>query len=82
MNLQEKLDAQKKEFESSASKEAVEVMHRATEDLAQSDIMNQVKREGDEAPNFSLNNAYGKTVELKSRLSEGPVVLGFYRGRW
>ena len=82
MNLQEKLDARKKEFESSASKEAVEVMHRATEDLAQSDIMNQVKRERDEAPNFSLNNAYGKTVELKSRLSEGPVVLGFYRGRW
>ena len=35
MSLQQKLDAQKKEIETSAPKEALEVMHRATEDLEQ-----------------------------------------------
>ena len=82
MGLQEKLKAKKEEFESSAPKEALEVMHRATEDLKESDIMSRVKKEGDDAPDFSLKNAHGETVRLEDRLSEGPVVLGFYRGRW
>lgn len=82
MSLQEKLDKQKKEFESAASKEAVEIMHRATEDLRKSGIMEQIVKKGDKAPDFTLNDAYGKPVELKKLLTEGPVVLGFYRGRW
>ena len=39
MNLQEKLDAKKQEIESSAPQKVLEVMHRATEDLKQSGIM-------------------------------------------
>ena len=82
MSLQDKLDAQKKEFESSAPKEALETMHRATEDLRKSGIMDQVIKNGDKAPDFTLNDAYGNSVQLKERLAKGPVVLGFYRGRW
>lgn len=82
MSLQERLDAKKAEFESSAPEEALEVMHRATEDLAKSGIPDQAKKKGDNAPDFSLKNTDGETVSLKDRLAEGPVVLGFYRGRW
>ena len=82
MSLQEKLDVKKQEFESSAPKQAVEVMHRATEDLRQSGIMERVVKEGDTAPEFILNNAFGKPFRLTERLAQGPVVLGFYRGRW
>jgi peroxiredoxin len=57
-------------------------MPRATEDLKKSGMADRAKGVGDQAPDFSLKNAYGKTVELKELLSEGPVVLGYYRGKW
>ena len=82
MELQEKLDARKQEIESSAPKEALGVMHRATEDLKQSGIMDQVKTVGDTAPDFTLTDYQGRSVSLAESLSEGPVVLGFYRGGW
>lgn len=82
MNLQQKLDARKKETETSAPKEALEVMHRATEDLTKSGIMGHIVKTGDKAPDFMLNDINGNPVNLKEKLSGGPVVLGFYRGRW
>ncbi len=82
MSLQQKLDAQKKKTETSAPKEALEVMHRATENLAESGIMDRIVKKGDKAPDFVLNDENGNAVNLKERLSRGPVVLGFYRGRW
>lgn len=82
MNLQQKLDTQKKKTETSAPKEALEVMHRATEDLAKSGIMDRIVKKGDRAPDFTLNDINGNTVNLKERLLKCPVVLGFYRGRW
>ncbi|MGA7874060.1 MAG: hypothetical protein WCA08_00225 [Desulfoferrobacter sp.] len=82
MSLQEKLDAQRGEFESSAPKEAVEIMHKATEDLRKSGIVDRAVKVGDNAPDFTLNDAYGKPVQFKDRLTQSPVVLGFYRGRW
>jgi len=82
MNLQQKLDAQKKKMEASAPREALDIMHRATEDLAQSGIIDRSVKKGDKAPDFSLNDINGNAVHLEERLSGGPVVLGFYRGRW
>jgi len=37
---------------------------------------------GEHAPDFSLPDATGTPVALAERLSEGPVVLTFYRGEW
>lgn len=37
---------------------------------------------GDVAPGFSLPNASGKTVTLADHLTQGPVVVVFYRGAW
>ena len=82
MSLQEKLNAKKNEFKSSAPEEALNIMHRATEDLRNSGIMDRVLKEGDTAPDFTLNNAEGKAVHFHDVISGGPAVLGFYRGRW
>jgi len=82
MSLQEKLDAQKQKLGSAASKEALEVMHRATEDLENSGIADKAKAKGDLAPDFTLDNFQGQPVTLSQKLAEGPVVLGFYRGGW
>jgi peroxiredoxin len=37
---------------------------------------------GDRAPAFTLNDAYGKPVQLETLLQLGPVVVSFYRGGW
>jgi hypothetical protein len=82
MTLQGKLDAQKKGFKEQAPKEAVEIVHRAAEDLSNSGILERAIKVGEKAPNFSLRNASGEEINLKTLLSEGPLVLSFYRGRW
>ncbi len=82
MPLQEKLDKLKEKFQSSAPKEALDIMQRATEDLKNSEIMEQVKSKGDMAPDFTLPDFQGRLVNLFEQLSKGPVVLGFYRGTW
>ncbi|WP_328742538.1 AhpC/TSA family protein [Streptomyces caniferus] len=58
------------------------VMERAGRDLAASGQAERALQPGDAAPRFSLPTATGGTVALDSLLSEGPVVLTFYRGAW
>jgi hypothetical protein len=82
MKLEEKLSAYKKSFESNAPQEALEVMHRVTEDLENSGILADTVQVGDRAPDFTLKNAEGKEIRLSKLLSEGPVVISFYRGKW
>lgn len=82
MTLQEKLDNLKSNFEKSAPKEAVEIMHRATSDLIVSNIMEGVVKIGETAPEFELKDNDEKIVRLKDFLAKGPVVLSFYRGQW
>ena len=82
MSLQDRLSKMKAGFEKQAPKEALEIMHRATEDLQNSDIMNRAKKAGDKAPEFELENANGQPVRLKDLVSDGPLVLSFYRGKW
>ena len=82
MSLQEKLDAYKAGMVKNAPKEALEIMHRATEDLRKSAIMDGVVKVGDTAPEFELINTAQKPVRLDDFLSGGPLVLSFYRGKW
>jgi peroxiredoxin len=37
---------------------------------------------GEQAPQFSLPDAKERPISLKERLSDGPVLLVFYRGEW
>jgi hypothetical protein len=82
MSLQNKLDTYNKQFKSEAPPEAVAVMHRATNDLRQSGILERVLKEGDLAPDFSLSDSQGRMVHAKDLLEKGPLVLSFYRGAW
>ena len=82
MSLQAKLDARRTAFERKAPKQVLETMHRAQSDLQRSGILGKAIAVGDFAPDFSLTNTAQKPVHLKSLLASGPVVLGFYRGRW
>jgi hypothetical protein len=82
MALQEKLNKLKAGFEAKAPKDALEIMHRATDDLRNSGIMQGVLKSGDTAPDFELKNADENVIRLKDLLTSGPLVLSFYRGKW
>jgi peroxiredoxin len=57
-------------------------MKRAMKELQDSGILDKASGKGDKAPNFTVENSTGRSINLKETLSKGPVVLGFYRGRW
>ena len=82
MSLKDKLDKLKEGFKTKAPQDAQEIMHRATEDLKNSSIMDRVVKVGDEAPDFTLKNTEGQDVSLSKLIDDGPVVLTFYRGKW
>ena len=82
MNLQEKLDAYKKDFQKKVPAAALELMHRTTDELRNSGILKETVKPGDRAPDFNLKNADNRDVALGDLLKEGKVILSFYRGSW
>lgn len=82
MALQEKLDKYKAGFMAKAPQDAQDIMHRATDDLRNSGIMQHVLKIGDKAPGFELKNADENVIRSGDLLSNGPVVLSVYRGKW
>ena len=82
MSLQAKLNKYKAGMQKKAPKEALEIMHRATEDLCKSVTMEGIIKIGDQAPNFELQNTSGDLIRLVDLIADGPLVLSFYRGKW
>ena len=82
MTLQAKLDEMRKQAEAGRPPEVLEVMHRATDDLLASDIMDGVLKPGERAPDFELADYNGRMVSSSALLNNGPLVVHFYRGAW
>ena len=85
--LQERLDEFKKTFEYgappyNAPHEAIETMHRATDELKATGIEQRALKVGDRAPGFRLFNQDHIQVSSIDLLREGPLVLSFFRGHW
>ena len=58
------------------------IMHRATEDLRKSGILDRITPVGAHAPDFELANHDGRQVSSAELLAGGPMVLSFFRGSW
>ena len=87
MALQDRLDAFKADFESGRfplkpTREALDIMHRATDELIASAQARHAKKAGDTAPEFILTDPDGKPVSSRELLAKGPLVISFYRGVW
>ena len=82
MSLEAKLAAIREMAKTRQPPDVRAVMHKATEDLRASGIMDRIAKIGSAAPDFSLPNATGQPVSLAGLRARGPVVLSFYRGRW
>lgn len=52
------------------------------EHLITSGVSALALKEGEQAPNFTLPDALGQPVTLSQLLTQGPVIIIFYRGQW
>ena len=80
--LKTRLDAIRKGFESKAPAEALEVMHRATRDLAEQIEVAPGLGVGDAFPPFRLPDSSGNPVDSADLLARGPLLLVLFRGHW
>ncbi len=80
--LQDRLDAIRKGFEKEAPPEALEIMHRATRDLAAQIAEQPGLGLGDSAPPFRLADQDGNMIESAELLASGPLVVTLFRGHW
>lgn len=81
-SLKSQLDAKKEAFELKADDTKKKLYKEGLESVKESGILAKALNVGDIAPNFKLNNALGKEVELYDYLEKGKVVLTWYRGGW
>lgn len=82
MALAQDLANQRAQSKAKIPADAQTVMARATEELRLSGILDQVLTVGDRIPDVALPNATGETVSVQQLLTQGPVVISFYRGQW
>ena len=82
MNLTQELNAYKAKFKANQPEEIKSVMTQATTDLINNRLAEKSISTGDKLPDFSLPNALGEEVTLKSLLSKSALVISFYRGGW
>jgi peroxiredoxin len=57
-------------------------MAQATENLANSGIIDRTLKVGDRIPPFTLPDATQKSFSVTTTLKKGSVVIAFYRGGW
>lgn len=82
MLLAERLDAIRQGADKRIPPDKRAIMHRATDDLRASGIMDRVVKVGDPLPPFALYNAYGQELRSSALLAKGPLVLTVFRGSW
>ncbi len=82
MSLEEKLAATRAGAASRIPPERAAIMHRATEDLRNSGILDRIVATGSPMPAFELANHDGRRVTSDDLLAGGPLVLSFFRGSW
>ena len=82
MSLEDKLAALRAAAATRIPPDRAAIMHRATEDLRKSGILDRIVPVGARAPVFELANHDGRRVSSAELLARGPMVLSFFRGSW
>jgi hypothetical protein len=82
MSLEDTLSATRALFEKKVPADRRAIMHRATEDLRRSGMLDRIVKVGARMPSFSLENHDCRLVSSDDLLAGGPLVLSFFRGSW
>jgi len=81
-SLKSQLDERKANFALKASDTKKKAYKEGIESVEDSKIVSTAKQVGQQAPDFTLNNALGEPVSLSDYLKKGKVILTWYRGGW
>ena len=82
MSLEDKLQAIREGAQKNFPSEVLDAMHKATDELRQSGILESALNVGDSLPAFELPTMDKKITLSQDLLAQGPLVLTFYRGAW
>lgn len=87
MRHQDQLDTMRKDFENGRfplvpTPDQLDTMRRATQSLIDSEQADYTLEAGNAAPEFTLQDAEGRTVSLRELLTQGPLVATLYHGVW
>jgi hypothetical protein len=82
MTLADRLDTIRQGADRRIPPDKRAIMHRATDDLRSSGILDRVIKVGDPLPPFALRNAFGDEMRSSELLANGPLVLTVFRGSW
>ena len=80
--LQDRLDAIRGGFQKQAPPHVLEIMRRATSELAETVAREPGLGVGDAAPPFRLPDQDGNKVDSADLLARGPLVVALFRGHW
>lgn len=81
-SLKLQLSEKKAAYRANAPQARLDLFDAATQNLAESGILETALNKGDKAPDFTLKDPLGRNVTLSKMLQEGPVILTWYRGSW
>ncbi len=81
-SLQDQLDEMRANWSQRADEETKTAFDEGVRLVGATGVLGTAKNVGDAAPDFTLANAMGDQIALSTLLSEGPVVLTWYRGGW
>lgn len=82
MSLAEKLQKIREGAKERIPEEVRLLMQKANKELGDSGILDRALNVGDTLPSFNLVNIKGEAVASSELLTEGNLVLTFYRGVW
>ena len=82
MSLNERLEQMRRASWGRWSKDKLDVVLKARDDLARSGIVEGMRKVGDRVPDFALPSTRGGTVRLSELLKRGSLVIAYYRGHW
>jgi len=82
LTLKDQLNLLNQAWHKKASPERVKAVEASINKLREEHLAEKALKEGQTMPDFSLADAHGKTVNLKSLLKKGSVIVAFYRGSW
>lgn len=82
MRLQDELDVQREKCRESTPAHIWRIRQEAIDDLVSSGIAEGAVHAGEHAPEIRLRDSLGKEVSSYGALSNGPVLIVFYRGGW
>ncbi len=82
LTLADQLALMQKQSMEKLPPETAKIMKDATDKLRSEQLAEKALKVGQKMPDFTLPDANGKKISLKTLLKSGPVIVTFYRGSW